>query len=305
MSFTDYLAKCLSLLTGKTVYPSKSRVPPNVHAAEFTLDFYAKLLFDNGKIGQVRETGDMTVYVQLIDGKKVPIQCDLNEPIFNFKTKLEQKTGLEAIEQNLMFDKKPLTDGKCLKDYGITNGSTIYYVLKLRSNAVNHYYLGSILDLNWNYDFRGHDDTGKKFYRGGLEYTRPVGCMRNALAVTGKYDGGNNNWLGQNNNSGEWCVSYNGSNTENVHEIVTWGQRLGMNAAGSPIFCTPNFHLALKHSDVLTDPQTGKKYKLIFQNRTDPSRIRRASEVGGPEDFWYLQNSYSSRAYAICVFQMN
>ena len=68
------------------------------------------------------------------------------------------------------------------------------------------------------------------------------------------------------------------------------------------MFCTPSPDLALRHSHVVTDPQTGRRYKVIFQNRVNPAHVRKASEVGGPNDFWYLPNACDVRAYSICLY---
>jgi hypothetical protein len=37
-----------------------------------------------------------------------------------------------------------------------------------------------------------------------------LGWIGIGLKVLDKYDNGNNNWIGMNNQEGEWCVAYHG-----------------------------------------------------------------------------------------------
>jgi hypothetical protein len=39
----------------------------------------------------------------------------------------------------------------------------------------------------------------------------------------------------------------------------------------------------------------------FFQNRVKPSAIKKASDNGGPEDYWYIEDGKNIRPYSICV----
>ena len=246
----------------------------------------------------------MTVKLRRIDGTEVDIHCQADEQIFLFKKKIELETGMDAVEQNLMFNFKEVKNGR-LQDYGITNGSIVHSVLKLKSNVQNNYYLDTMLDPTWNFPFMNVDDHGTYQIRGKLPYYRPCGSMRNALKDGGLFDNGNDDWLKMDGNPREWCVAYNGSNCDKHQAITDWGKKLRARGVdGNIVFATPNFDEALKHSDVLVDPKTGKKYKIIFQHRLKPDQFTRASVVGGPDNYLYVNNQSFLRTYGICVFEL-
>ncbi|KAH7719535.1 hypothetical protein AAVH_13003 [Aphelenchoides avenae] len=73
-----------------------------------------------------------------------------------------------------------------------------------------------------NTDFRNENDFNKSFFRGGARYIRPISCYRYALAVAGRYPGGDE-WIGNTNAEGEWQVAYHGTKFENVSGIIRNG----------------------------------------------------------------------------------
>ena len=44
-----------------------------------------------------------------------------------------------------------------------------------------------------------------------------------------------------------------------------------------------------------------KKYKIVLQNRVRPSTIKKASDNGGPADYWYIEDGKDIRLYSIYV----
>lgn len=54
--------------------------------------------------------------------------------------------------------------------------------------------------------------------RGYIKYKRPCGWKRLALKVTGKYDNGDDKWLGTNKDA--WPVSYHGTTKHNAKSIA-------------------------------------------------------------------------------------
>ena len=156
-----------------------------------------------------------------------------------------------------------------------------------------------LLDPSYDYDFRDILDDNKKFYRGGLEYKRPCGWKRYALKVEGKYE--NDKWLGDSGGDSEWAVSYHGTKQENMKSIYDNGYRVGnRNAYGVGVYCSPNIETAAEYSDEFYG-YNGKKYKIVLQNRVRPSAIKKASDNGGPDDYWYIESGKDIRPYSICV----
>ena len=59
--------------------------------------------------------------------------------------------------------------------------------------------------------------------RGGFEYMPPHGWIGIGLRVLGKYDNGNDDWLGNNGNKNEWAVAYQKVNGEYIKKILSNG----------------------------------------------------------------------------------
>ena len=192
---------------------------------------------------------------------------------------------------------------KSLKDFDIEDGDMIS-IYDICRGGEEFYIDDDLLDPSYDYDFRGVNDGNQKFYRGGLEYKRPCGWNRYALKVKGKYE--NDKWIdGPGESNGEWAVSYHGTLQDNMKSIYYNGYRIGTrNAYGKGVYCSPNIETAAEYSEKFTGDD-GKTYKIVLQNRVKPSSIKRASDKGGPSDYWYIENEKDIRPYSICVKQFN
>ena len=76
-----------------------------------------------------------------------------------------------------------------------------------------------MLDYRGNNRDGGWAKIGEK--REGEEYIPPIGWNGYGLKALGVYE--NDNWIGMNNNEGEWCVAYHGlsrETSENVSKIT-------------------------------------------------------------------------------------
>ena len=56
--------------------------------------------------------------------------------------------------------------------------------------------------------------------RGGKDYYPPYGWIGHGLNVLGRYDGGDDTWIGMKNKKGEWCVAYHGTGMNCVKAIL-------------------------------------------------------------------------------------
>ena len=245
------------------------------------------------------------IYVKTLTGKKFAINVNCFDTIENLKEKIQKKEGIPYSQQRLIFEGKQLEDDKTIGEYNIQKEKIIHLVLRQRGGGGYQYFHipNDFLDPQYDYDFTKINDKNKKFMRGGLEYKRPCGWKRFALKVNGKYE--DDIWLGQKGisiNDSEWAVSYHGTKVENAESIVQYGLKVGeKNKFGVGIYCTPNISTAEQYSPTFTNHFSGKKYKIVFQNRVKPSAIHKASEVGGPDDYWYVSDGKYIRPYSICV----
>ena len=169
-------------------------------------------------------------------------------------------------------------------------------------------------------DSRGNRESGWGINekRGGEPYIPPLGWIGYGLNVYGKYDSGNNNWLGMDGNPEEWCVAYHGIGTgggvsvpQATNLIYSGGFKAGGRQAkaneddtrhpgkkvGNGVYCSPSPKVMDAYAKVTN--LNGKKYKLGFMMRVKPDKVRQSSSN---PDYWVLEGTTDEmRPYRIMV----
>ena len=140
--------------------------------------------------------------------------------------------------------------------------------------------------------------------RGGRPYIPPKGWIGYGLKVWGKYDKGDNNWIGHTGVAGEWCVAYHGASQKlnqnykqmrNVDDANHPGQKVG-----EGVYCSPNPNVLDQEGGIT---QVGnKRYKIGFMLRVRPDKIRIAKTN---PDYWVLDGTSDEiRPYRILIKQI-
>ena len=149
--------------------------------------------------------------------------------------------------------------------------------------------------------------------RGGKEYFPPYGWKGYALNVSGKYDNGDNTWLGMSNIYGEWCVAYhglcNGVINQKIKGIISQGIKNGVNNAysnyldlnnpgnyvGNGAYVTPKIQIAESY----TTEYMG--FRIAFMCRVNPYNNRIRIPTSQP-DYWVLNGNVNEiRPYRLLV----
>jgi hypothetical protein len=145
----------------------------------------------------------------------------------------------------------------------------------------------SVFNPLYDRDFSIEGNCVKGESRGTQLYFPPKGWYRYGLKVNGRYDNGNDIWLGMSNIPGEWCVAYHGTDSKNVKGILTSPLKAGCgDCYGKGIYCTPDVDTA---EDYCKNPLTldlgdGKKqYKYVFMCRVNVSNIHNCTNTPCPE----------------------
>mmetsp|Transcript_35526 Transcript_35526/g.79652 ORF Transcript_35526/g.79652 Transcript_35526/m.79652 type:complete len:430 (-) Transcript_35526:138-1427(-) len=180
---------------------------------------------------------------------------------------------------------------------------------------------------NWNESFF--------LRRGGVLYKPPVGWRRFGLNVEGKYDDGNDAWMGMDGEPGEWAVAYHGTGFRTVPKILRDGFKVGSGQGarysidtrtgtlvGDGVFVTPNITVGECYANGQEDDGSEQmdpavvmgNYTLYFafQCRVRPRAICRPSrhfalcndeEVMGVDGVfeWVVNDPDDLRPYGVLV----
>ncbi|CAG8691215.1 15907_t:CDS:1, partial [Acaulospora morrowiae] len=317
MSNLDLLNAALSaIITGGKFVSEKelSNTPMGIHRQKVDMHSFHQInvvgdffydsftqghdIFDNLQ----RPKNGILLRVMTITGKCIVIEVGTHAIIDEIKHKIRYIVGIPPDQQRLICNGKQLEDGRTVSDYKIDHGTTIHLVLRLHGGSVIVHYLDrESLDPRYDRDFRNIGDNGKQHFRGGIEYRKPCGWRRFALKVVGKYDDGDDRWLGTDHNS--WPVSYHGTAKHNVRSIAEDGYLLSKGkrfAFGRGIYSTPDLNVAEMYAPEFEC--NGKIYTAVFQNRVNPSDlVKIESQKTGRGEYWISPQDRDVRPYGLCI----
>ncbi len=178
---------------------------------------------------------------------------------------------------------------------------------------------------------------GKNKKRGPPNYLKdyfpPYGYTGFGLNVFGKYDNGDDTWLGCNNKEGEWYIAYHGTGYNTVpSKIIEEGFKFGdrqefdncdninplsnklFPKCGKGIYITPDIDEAETYSSLREGVKiNGQYYYFIFMCRVNPYRVRFIMKDGA--EYWVVggdsinkikgnKNSDEIRPYRILIKKM-
>ena len=252
-----------------------------------------ELSFDFGTEINQKFTNDTKAKDNILDNYKIMISkildVNLDNLIFtnfqedSFKVmvliineKKQHKEKLKALKEKYSFIKK--IEEKPLLD-----------IIKISNN---------ILDKKGDKKFWKKKKNNNKIIRGGLEYLKPFGWIGIGLKVKGKFDNGNNNWLDNKNESGEFAVASLDLKNNIIENILIQNENKNINLNNS--FIKPNifnkqqpqFSETTVGIFLFENPETvenyseiinifGLKLKIILMCRINPKKIRKSEKFPG------------------------
>ena len=170
---------------------------------------------------------------------------------------------------------------------------------------------------NNNINNNNNNNEGKNKKRGNENYISPIGWSTYGINVSGKFDYGDNTWLGNNNQEGEYAVAYYGVNNLFHHNIQmiqniisfmgnlesgkTFMDQVNLRKPGEKCMTGAYFYnnpeIAENSSEVINIG--GFDYKIMFMCRVNSKKIRQ------PQNFpqlWILSPTPDEiRPYKILI----
>ena len=315
MSKLELLRAGLSSILGREVVLQKGRATVSIHDVLKQTYVMKPPGYRPPSPKPVHDTSPIFVRGYSGFDDTLTLQVSEEHSVLEMKLQILEKVEIALNQFDLIFGNKRLDDDRTVKDYGLQPRSTIYLALRLKGTGGGGPLAVSTDELapDFDYDFTYAKDDGKQYMRGGSEYKRPYGWMRYAVRVLGMYE--NDVWLGPDGirtsqASGEWPVSYHGTDMSKAEKIVKEGYKVGPRALYGPgIYTSPSLEM-VERLYAVEFTCDGKRCKIALQNRVNPDRnghleIISASQTGVGADYWLSPNKDNVRPYGVLIREVS
>ena len=78
----------------------------------------------------LRLRGGMKIYVKTSTGKTIPLDVEPSNTIASVKAKIQEKEGIPADQQELVFNSKQTEDNRTLSDINVQKDGTLYMLVR-------------------------------------------------------------------------------------------------------------------------------------------------------------------------------
>jgi ubiquitin len=121
------------IFAGKQLEDSRTLADYNIQK-ESTLHLVLRLR-GGGTDGE-SSSGKRNIFIKTLQGKTMPMEVLDTDTVGSIKAKITEKEGIPSDQQRLVFNGKQLEDNMTIKDYNITDDSSIHLVLRLKGGRL-------------------------------------------------------------------------------------------------------------------------------------------------------------------------
>ncbi|XP_033121299.1 uncharacterized protein LOC117120367 [Anneissia japonica] len=263
--------------------------------------------------------GEIEVNIRGLTGATTMVKVTPDTTIGEMKKMTSDKLEISKLLK-FIFDRRILEDEKTVAMEGISNGSTVNYIILSEDRKSDGIFQmdTALLAQNKDYDFTTRNDGNKVFMRGEYRYHRPCGWYRYAVAVKDVYS--NNTWLGVDGirtetSAGEWPVSYHGTKMRDEGEVVRKFREGPEAEYIKGVYSSPSLAMVDEFYAQIFEFE-GKRYKIALQNRINPDKagghmkIIPADQTEVGADYWIspmedqTEGIFDVRPYGIIIKQI-
>lgn len=123
---------------------------------------------------------------------------------------------------------------------------------------------------------------------GGFPFLPPQGGLFYGLNVSGKFDNGDDTWLGTQNKPGEWAIAFHGTRINYIKLIIESSLKSGRcNTFGKGIYCCPTVDYAKCYSGnplIMSTAQGEKSFHYVLMCRVNPANVHYCTDAPCHED---------------------
>ncbi|OMJ67727.1 hypothetical protein SteCoe_35032 [Stentor coeruleus] len=233
--------------------------------------------------------------VRTLTGTCILVEINLSDNVSKLKQKVFEQLQIPIERQDLVYSGRHLENANTIGSYGIANQSPIHLAIRLSSPEV--FLSQNLFDPGYDYDFTSINDGNNHPRRGGYIYYRPCGWRRFALKAAGKYE--NDVWLNSSGGRPEWAVTYHGTDSEKLQELLNKKKAENRNLESQIVrgfYSTFHIETAMQFGKTFTFQNN--TYMVIFQSRENIDSGK-ARVIDG--EYVYSETFDYMRPYSICI----